>query len=158
MRFSFAPTFIASLLLFSPAEAVHAKSKTSRIVASRQHSVPRTLANRDLIDICASVDVEAVLDLLPPLVSIPNLDGKICLCIDDLDIFLSTYIDATVLSSILTGPLKAALALLINTDPSRAQCPPVPPHASRVCKVGDPCGIQCDKGYVRHGNVCCPPS
>ncbi|KAI4524958.1 hypothetical protein K525DRAFT_291240 [Schizophyllum commune Loenen D] len=160
MRFSLAPTFLASLLLvFSPATATttHVKSKTSRIVASRQH-IPRTLANRDLIDICASVDLEAVLHLLPPLVDIPTLDGKICLCIDDLDIFLSTYIDATVLSTILKGPLKAALALLINTDPTRAQCPPVPPHASRVCKVDDPCGIQCDKGYTRHGNVCCPPS
>ncbi|KAI5885652.1 uncharacterized protein SCHCODRAFT_02681702 [Schizophyllum commune H4-8] len=161
MRFSLAPTFLASLLLvFSPATATttNVKSKTSRIVASRQHSIPRTLVNRDLIDICASVDVSAVLHLLPPLVDIPSLDGKICLCIDDLDIFLSTYIDATVLLTILKGPLKAALALLINTDPTRAHCPPVPPHASRVCKVDDPCGIQCDKGYTRHGNICCPPS
>ena len=34
--------------------------------------------------------------------------------LQDLDIFLSTYIDATVLSTILKGPLKAALALLVR--------------------------------------------
>ncbi|TRM59091.1 hypothetical protein BD626DRAFT_509712 [Schizophyllum amplum] len=158
MRFSLAPTFLASLLFFSPGAAALSKSKTSRIVAARQHSIPRTLDNRDLIDVCVNVDARVIVEALAPLVEIPNLTGEICLCIDDLDIFLSTYVDATVLSSILNGPIRAILDLLINTDPTRANCPVVPPHAQRACSTEDPCGIVCDPGYVKNGNQCCPPA
>ncbi|KAK0199837.1 hypothetical protein DFS33DRAFT_198454 [Desarmillaria ectypa] len=159
MRFT--PTLIVSSLLTALFFTASAASpslikshKTSRTLAQRQyHHQPR-----DLLDICLSLDVDALLKggilSLLPLDIFAGLD--LCLCLQDLNIFLDTNVVVNLLDSTQKSLLETKLRALINTGGEH--CDALPAHSHRVCNNRNPCHWECDSPYVQEGDQCvCPP-
>ncbi|TFK69987.1 hypothetical protein BDN72DRAFT_896792 [Pluteus cervinus] len=126
--------------------------------ALRQHHEPRGLID---LDICASADARLLADTARLLgLRALNLDTTLdlCLCLKDLNLFVTT--DANVKGLVdLLGPDTVALLLrlLLNTSPNAQQCT-MPSHAHRTCSKDDPCHWQCDSDWTRQGNQCVCPS
>ncbi|KAK0437810.1 hypothetical protein EV421DRAFT_1907013 [Armillaria borealis] len=131
----------------------------------KSHKTPRTLAQRqyhhqprDLLDICISLDVDALLKggilSLLPLDVFAGLD--LCLCLKDLDIFLSTNVVVDLLDPATKSLLETRLKALINTGGEH--CDVLPTHSHRVCNNRNPCHWECDSPYIQRGDQCvCPP-
>ncbi|KAK0186550.1 hypothetical protein F5146DRAFT_1161655, partial [Armillaria mellea] len=127
---------------------------TPRALAQRQyHYQPR-----DLLDICISLDADALLKggilSLLPLDIFAGLD--LCLCLEDLDIFLSTNVVVDLLDPATKSLLETRLKALINTGGEH--CDVLPGHSHRVCNNRNPCHWECDSPYIQRGDQCvCPP-
>ncbi|KAJ6558669.1 hypothetical protein B0H10DRAFT_1186472 [Mycena sp. CBHHK59/15] len=148
----FAPTLLVSSLagLLAPSVvAVHPVALThtspSRSLARLQHHEPRA----DLIDVCINIP-NLVLDVLQLL----DADIKLCVCLQDLNLYLSTIDDVKVQQQV-----AVAINATINGNDSLPRCA-LPPHAHRACTTADPCHIECDPGFTREGDqcVCAPPN
>ncbi|KAG6833134.1 hypothetical protein H0H87_010848 [Tephrocybe sp. NHM501043] len=135
----------------SPKRTTH-KSANAQVIAQRQHHV-----HRDLVDLCLNLEAAAIapiLHILDPLAA--NI--RLCLCINDLNIFLDSDV-GILLGSILGGKdsLLAKIKLLINTSPQSVSCT-FPTHSHKLCVSGQPCAFECDPPYVQVGKECaCPP-
>ncbi|KAK0444221.1 uncharacterized protein EV420DRAFT_1007803 [Desarmillaria tabescens] len=159
MRFT--PTLVASSLLtvlfstaFAASPSLIKSHKTSRTLAQRQyHRQPR-----DLLDICLSLDADVLLkgDILS-LLPLDIFTGlNLCLCLQDLDIFLDTNVAVNLLGPDVKSLLETRLRALINTGGEH--CDTLPAHSHRVCNNHNPCHWKCDSPYVQEGDQCvCPP-
>ncbi|KAK0235201.1 hypothetical protein EDD85DRAFT_69506 [Armillaria nabsnona] len=131
----------------------------------KSHKTPRTLAQRqyhhqprDLLDICISLDADALLKggilSLLPLDVFAGLN--LCLCLKDLDIFLDTNVVVDLLDPATKSLLETRLKALINTGGEH--CDVLPTHSHRVCNNRNPCHWECDSPYIQQGDQCvCPP-
>ncbi|KAJ6504158.1 hypothetical protein C8R47DRAFT_178851 [Mycena vitilis] len=138
----FAPTlFLFSALV--PLVAAHGSphpTSPSRSLARLQHS-----ERRDLIDLCLNIP-----DLVLNILGLLGVHVDACLCIEDLDIYLKAHADVD-----LDNNAIAAITALINAqDGGQAHCEKLPAHSTRLCSTSNPCGFQCDDGYVKNGKEC----
>ncbi|KAJ6466871.1 hypothetical protein C8R45DRAFT_479690 [Mycena sanguinolenta] len=150
-----APTLVLSSL-FLPFVSAHARpggshhSSQSRSLSRLQYHQPR-----DLIDLCVNIP-ETVINVLGPngllniagpgglLDGLLGIDLDVCLCIDNLDIYLKASANVTT-----NGQALAAINALINAaDDTNAQCGPLPPHATRKCTTANPCAFDCTAPYT----------
>ncbi|KAF7377632.1 hypothetical protein MSAN_00186000 [Mycena sanguinolenta] len=150
-----APTLILPSLLL-PFVSAHARpggshhSSQSRSLSRLQYHQPR-----DLLNVCINVP-ETVVNVLGPdgllnivgpgglLDGLLGIDLSVCLCIDDLNIFLNAKANVTI-----NGQALAAIDALINAaNNPNAQCAPLPAHAMRRCTTANPCAFDCTAPYT----------
>ncbi|KAF9465896.1 hypothetical protein BDZ94DRAFT_1296096 [Collybia nuda] len=152
-----------ALLLFPGVNAIHrgkslAKRPSHNTSPARSSALAKRQyhARRDLIDLCISLDA-TVLSTLLHIVDPLHADVHLCLCLQDLDIFLDTDVDALLIANIIGKErLRAILKVILDTSPHSQHCS-LPPHAHRACTTGDPCAFVCDPNYIKVGNICiCP--
>ncbi|XP_006456052.1 hypothetical protein AGABI2DRAFT_77291 [Agaricus bisporus var. bisporus H97] len=154
------------LFLFSTVAAIHpfSLSRTPRSSHDINPSRPRfKLATPSLVDICASVDLSLLLGIQEVAgLALPNdisTDSDLCLCLQDLDLYLDSDTRLVWLTNLIgQDALLAYLTALIDTSPSRQDCI-LPAHAHRTCNDQDVCHFDCDTNFVRFGNscICNPP-
>ncbi|RDB26729.1 hypothetical protein Hypma_005397 [Hypsizygus marmoreus] len=150
---------LAGLFLPSIAAAQYPRDglNTPRsVLSTRQYKVPRAI-----IDTCISItgDVFAVLaGIIDPG---SYVDLRICVCLQDLDIWLDTNADAQILIGLLgREAVRALLNVLLAigpTNPLPEECT-FPDHSQRICVAGEPCAFECTDGYTEENGVCvCAP-
>ncbi|KAJ7267437.1 hypothetical protein C8J57DRAFT_365925 [Mycena rebaudengoi] len=142
----FALTLLLSSLVGSlvpAALAVHpttvAGTSPSRVLAHRQHHHQ----SRDLIDLCVSIPNLAV-----NLLSLLGLKLNLCLCLQNLNIYLETIDDVSLQNKVL-----AHINATINDPNTDSRCA-LPRHAHRACTNANPCHYECDTGFTSVGNQC----
>ncbi|KIY69430.1 hypothetical protein CYLTODRAFT_420720 [Cylindrobasidium torrendii FP15055 ss-10] len=154
----FLASFVPATLSASPGTLAHVSR--SRVVSERQFHP--NLEQRQLLDICLHVDADVILGtnggILSPVLNALLADLDLCLCLKDLNIFLSTKLAVDVQKLLNSLNLNLDLSVLLNTLFQNAPpCPALPPHAARLCSNKKPCDIECKDGFVRQGDTCvCP--
>ncbi|KAI0247441.1 hypothetical protein BJV78DRAFT_1245779 [Lactifluus subvellereus] len=108
---------------------------------------PHPLDTRDLLDVCASINVNLeVPDLLGILTAVGVID--ICLCLSALPLFLETNIVALLAVEIAgEQPVSNILTKLINDGAANSNCV-FPDHSIPACVDGNPCAFQCTDGFT----------
>ncbi|KAJ6478419.1 hypothetical protein C8R45DRAFT_361986 [Mycena sanguinolenta] len=73
-----------------------------------------------------------------------GIDLEVCLCIDNLDIYLKANANVTT-----NGQALAPINALIDAaDDTNARCSPLPAHATRKCTTSNPCVSDCTAPYT----------
>ncbi|KAJ7217394.1 hypothetical protein B0H12DRAFT_339807 [Mycena haematopus] len=148
--------FPALITAFLPLVSAHARpggslhSSHSRSLSRLQYHQPR-----DLLNLCVNIP-ETIIDVLGPdgiinilgaggvLNGLLGIDLDVCLCIDNLDIYLKANVNVTT-----NGQALAAInALIDDADNTNAQCDALPAHATRRCTTANPCGFDCTPPYT----------
>jgi len=134
MRLTRAFSLLAVLLV-----GASASSLTSRAPAN-------PLDSRDLVDVCAFIDVGLTVDLLGIVITVGLLE--ICLCISAIPTFITT--NAVAKSAVAlagTSQVTQTLTSLINEHAPDGHCV-FPPYAIPECIGNNPCGFSCGDGFV----------
>ncbi|KAJ7319066.1 hypothetical protein DFH08DRAFT_394120 [Mycena albidolilacea] len=140
-----APTLLLPSLAAILVPFVSAHGRTGHHTSSRSLSRLQHHESRDLINLCVNIP-----DLIVNVLGLLGLGANICLCIDDLDIYLKANANVT-----LQGQALAQVNALINTGGnSKGNCGVLPAHAKRTCSTSDPCDFTCHDGYTRQGDQC----
>ncbi|TFY80076.1 hypothetical protein EWM64_g3938 [Hericium alpestre] len=148
----FIPTFVKALASASVLSSVALPAAGRALV---QHHEPRAL-----LDVCAAIDLNAIVNLLPLGIDLGAIAGlDICLCLSALPLSITADVHLQALVNLLgLADVNALLNLLINTGPGSKHCK-YPPGATPICQTNDPCGFQCPFPLKKEGDqcVCAPP-
>ncbi|EMD36280.1 hypothetical protein CERSUDRAFT_115230, partial [Gelatoporia subvermispora B] len=146
MRFSTAalPLLLATSSLAASIPGLIRTAARRDAIRARQAHI-----QRDLVDVCAGLDVDLTLDLI-------KIDGKplvaghldVCLCISLLPDFIKVDVVAQAAVALVgETQVLAILEGLINGDSGKQECH-YPAHASPVCSFDTPCGFSCGDGFT----------
>ncbi|KAI0048159.1 hypothetical protein FA95DRAFT_1491411 [Auriscalpium vulgare] len=128
-----------------PALALFAGARASSL--DGRAPVAHPLDTRDVLDICAAIDVELTVPGILG-ISIPVGLLDVCLCLSALPVFLETNVVAIAAVAIAGhDEVTAILTALINTAAPKAHCT-YPEHGTPICDGKNPCGFQCKDGFT----------
>ncbi|KAJ3486646.1 hypothetical protein NLI96_g4110 [Meripilus lineatus] len=137
----FASLFSVALAAGSAVATGTSLTRSYDVVQARQAKV-----QRDLLDVCAGLDLDLKIDLLDKPIVLGHID--VCLCVSLIPTFIKTNVAAKA-GCLLGGETKiiAILEGLIHSAKGKKDCR-FPPHCHSVCSGANPCGFDCDDGYT----------
>ncbi|KAG5645689.1 hypothetical protein DXG03_005527 [Asterophora parasitica] len=160
-----APTFIVSSLslagLLAPAAAgaihqyrgigTHVQGRSSltaaATLAKRQYKAPR-----EIIDVCVAVSGDVFGSIVGTLLPPSALNLEVCLCLNDLNLWVEASVAGRVLN-LLLGRVRLLAALNTLLSEAGEECK-FPSKAHRVCVQDEPCAFECEDGYSNVDGEC----
>ncbi|KAI0029562.1 hypothetical protein K488DRAFT_88599 [Vararia minispora EC-137] len=107
---------------------------------------PNALDTRDVVDVCANLDLDLKINLLGIVIIIGKLD--VCLCISGIDSFCgSNPVAQSGVALVGKSSMTQQLTDLVNQNAPKAKCI-YPEHAIPECIGKNPCGFSCSDGFV----------